>query len=60
MGWAMCCVVDCKNKIRTGLRRPSHRRGAGGQQLADGRMCWRCRARLPREKQPTTTPPSTP
>lgn len=42
MAWAYC-EPGCGHMIRQGLRR--HYDGAGGQPLADGRTCWRCRAK---------------
>ncbi len=44
MAWAYC-VRGCGNRIREGLRRDHLGDGVNGQPLADGRTCWRCRAK---------------
>lgn len=43
MSLPLCATVGCPNRVRAGLHR-SHA-GAAGQELADGRTCWRCRAK---------------
>lgn len=43
MSWKKCAVIKCPNMVREGLRRFGP--GVDGQELADGRTCWRCRAR---------------
>lgn len=45
MSWQTC--RGCPRKIREGLTRPG--KGVDGQELADGRYCWRCRARHARK-----------
>lgn len=38
-----CSTIKCPHHVREGLRRTGT--GVDGQELADGRFCWRCRAR---------------
>ena len=38
-----CSTIGCQHHVREGLRRFGT--GVDGQELADGRFCWRCRAR---------------
>jgi hypothetical protein len=38
-----CGTMGCPHHVREGLRRDGT--GIDGQELADGRFCWRCRAR---------------
>ena len=48
MSWRKCSVIKCTNMVREGLRRSGT--GVDGQELADGRTCWRCRARQSKPK----------
>lgn len=41
MSMRQCAVVKCNNQVREGLRR--HGKAGDGSDLADGRICWRCR-----------------
>lgn len=43
MSFRKCATIKCQRQVREGLRR--HGAGVDGQELADGRFCWRCRAR---------------
>jgi hypothetical protein len=43
MSMRKCAVMGCPHHVREGLRRFGT--GVDGQELADGRFCWRCRAR---------------
>lgn len=43
MSWRLCATSQCPTRIREGLRRQGE--GADGQPLADGRFCWKCRAK---------------
>lgn len=43
MSWRKCATIGCEHNVREGLRR--YGTGVDGQELADGRFCWRCRAR---------------
>lgn len=43
MSWRPCATIKCDMRIREGLRR--HGTGISGQDLADGRFCWKCRRR---------------
>jgi hypothetical protein len=43
MSMRKCSTIKCQNHVREGLRRMGT--GVDGQELADGRFCWRCRAR---------------
>jgi hypothetical protein len=43
MSWRKCSTIKCQHHVREGLRRMGT--GVDGQELADGRFCWRCRAR---------------
>lgn len=54
MAWAVCVVIGCTNRIRQGLRRFGE--GVDGQDLADGRTCWRCRAKQARKDRPVRIP----
>jgi hypothetical protein len=48
MSMRKCATVKCPHHVREGLRRMGT--GVDGQELADGRFCWRCRARHGREE----------
>ena len=43
MSLRKCATIKCPYQVREGLRRFGT--GGDGQELADGRFCWRCRAR---------------
>lgn len=43
MSLRKCATIKCPYHVREGLRR--YGTGGDGQELADGRFCWRCRAR---------------
>jgi hypothetical protein len=43
-----CSTIKCQHLVREGLRR--YGTGVDGQELADGRFCWRCRARHGRDE----------
>lgn len=43
MSMRKCSTIGCPHYVREGLRRMGT--GVDGQELADGRTCWRCRAR---------------
>jgi hypothetical protein len=43
MSMRKCSTIKCPHHVREGLRRNGI--GVDGQELADGRFCWRCRAR---------------
>jgi len=43
MSMRKCATIKCSHYVREGLRRSGT--GVDGQELADGRFCWRCRAR---------------
>jgi len=43
MSMRKCAVMGCMHHVREGLQRSGT--GVDGQELADGRICWRCRAR---------------
>lgn len=43
MSMRKCATLKCSYHVREGLRRTGT--GVDGQGLADGRFCWRCRAR---------------
>jgi hypothetical protein len=43
MSMRKCATIKCSRQVREGLRRDGA--GVDGQELADGRFCWRCRAR---------------
>jgi hypothetical protein len=43
MSMRKCSTIKCPHYVREGLRRFGT--GVDGQELADGRFCWRCRAR---------------
>jgi hypothetical protein len=43
MSMRKCSTIKCPYYVREGLRRMGA--GVDGQELADGRFCWRCRAR---------------
>jgi hypothetical protein len=43
MSMKKCATIKCQHYVREGLRRFGT--GVDGQELADGRFCWRCRAR---------------
>lgn len=49
MAWRMCMKMGCPHKIRGGLIRFGM--GSSNQPLADGRYCWRCRAKDQRRPQ---------
>ena len=48
MSLAKCAVISCSHHVRQGLRRGGT--GVDGQELADGRFCWRCRAEFARRE----------
>ncbi len=43
MSLRKCSTIKCPYYVREGLWRSGT--GVDGQELADGRFCWRCRAR---------------
>lgn len=43
MSMRKCATIKCPRQVREGLRRSGT--GVDGQELADGRFCWRCRAK---------------
>jgi hypothetical protein len=43
MSMRKCATIKCTHHVREGLRRLGT--GVDGQELADGRFCWRCRSR---------------
>jgi len=46
MSLVKCRTIDCPYNVREGLRRSGY--SPTGVELADGRFCWRCRARYAR------------
>jgi hypothetical protein len=48
MSMRKCATIKCQRSVREGLRR--YGTGVDGQELADGRFCWRCRARHERDE----------
>ena len=48
MSMRKCATIKCQRFVREGLRR--YGTGVDGQELADGRFCWRCRARHGRDE----------
>jgi hypothetical protein len=52
MSMRKCGTIKCPHYVREGLRRMGT--GVDGQELADGRFCWRCRARHSREDRKDT------
>lgn len=48
MALVRCRAMGCRRRVREGLRRSQYVRGSGGQRLADGEVCWRCRAKQAR------------
>lgn len=49
MSLVPCIVSGCENMVREGLKRSGLVNGVDGQELADGKTCWRCRAKQARE-----------